>query len=165
MLRKLFPLAAAFLFLTPSLSLASEEKLDLILEELQALKKQVVALEERIAEMESIPDSVAMPTEQPKEKKRWIENMRVELKKADARARGPWTDPAIWQSVKVGMEEEEVLALLGEPTRRKFSIRKDTDEILIYEGDLEGTGELIEGEVRIYKGEVRRFVEPDFASE
>ena len=55
-----------------------------------------------------------------------------------------------------------MIAILGEPSARKFSIRKDTDEILIYESDLHGTGKLVRGEVRIYKGKVRRFSAPNF---
>ena len=59
------------------------------------------------------------------------------------------------------MTPEEVIAILGELKAREFSIRKGTDEILIYEGDLHGTGKLVRGGARIYNGKVRRFSNPN----
>lgn len=151
--------------------LQADEKLDQVLAELQSLREQVAALETRLEAVESNsaePSSnqnIAPDAIQPRERKNWFDTMRVELKKAEVRASGAWTTPSSWDGIRTGLKEEEVIALLGEPTQRKFSVRRDTDEILIYEGDLEGTGELIEGEIRIYKGKVRRFTAPDFPSQ
>lgn len=149
----------------------AEDKLDLILAELESLRQQVSELEARLEAVEGHAQNAtqASPTTanqvQPRERKSWFDNMRVELKKAEVRASGAWTTPSTWDFIKTGLKEDEVIAILGEPTQRKFSVRRDTDEILIYQGDLEGTGELIEGEIRIYKGKVRRFTSPDFPSE
>ncbi|MBC2606647.1 hypothetical protein [Pelagicoccus albus] len=164
--RKLLPLfaLAASAAIVP---LQADPKLDEILAELQSLKGEVAALNQRVEALEKQESQeLASPTTSPsKGNKKWIDSMRVELKKAEVRASGPWTNMTPWEKIENGMEEEEVVELLGEPTARKFSVRRDTDEILVYEGDLEGNGELIEGEVRIYKGKVRRFTVPDFPSE
>lgn len=167
-------LSLAVLFVFSSLPLSplfgDDAKLDAILAEVRALREQVSELEGRIAELEEtlqgVPAAVASEAPQSKsEKRNWIDNMRVELKKAEARASGPWTEPASWTKISKGMDEEAVIAILGEPTSRKFSVRLDTDEILIYEGDLSGNGDLISGEIRLYKGKVRRFEAPDLPSE
>lgn len=159
-------LAASILLLLPT-SLLADDRLDQVLEELAALRQQVDSLEQRLASIEEqglapAGAPVAPPQAEDDENKGWFDSMRVELKKAEVRASGPWTAAATWNELEKGMKEEEVIELLGEPTARKFSVRKDTDEIFHYRGDLDGTGELIEGEVRIYKGKVRRFVVPDF---
>lgn len=161
------PLTALVLLFLPA-CLFADDRLDQILEELTALRQQVDALEQRLDNLEAqgivpntIPSSAA--SAEKEEKKNWFDAMRVELKKAEVRASGAWTVAATWDSLEKGMEEEDVITLLGEPTTRKFSVRKDTDEIFYYRGDLEGTGEQLEGEVRIYKGKVRRFVVPDFS--
>ncbi|MDG2255496.1 MAG: hypothetical protein P8L49_11110 [Opitutaceae bacterium] len=56
------------------------------------------------------------------------------------------------------MSPEEPVAILGEPLLKKFSIRKDTNEIFIYQGDLDGTGNPIKGEVRIRHNKVTKLV-------
>lgn len=158
--------ASLFLLLLSPAALFADDKLDQVLEELAALRQQVDSLEQRLEAIESEPAAAApAATAEKGERRNFFDAMRIELKKAEVRASGEWTKPQTWQSLEKGMDEEEVIALLGEPTDRKFSVRKDTDEIFHYRGDLDGTGELIEGEVRIYKGKVRRFVVPDFASE
>jgi len=149
--------------------------LDLILVEVRALNEKVEELEKRVAALESASEDTPAiaraaidyaaanppPTEE-KSRNKWYENLRVELKKADVRASGDWVKPESWDQIETGMDPEEAIAILGEPSARKFSIRKDTDEILIYEGDLHGSGKLIKGEVRIYKRKVRRFFAPNF---
>lgn len=166
MLRKIlhaFPLIALLSVASP---LHADDRIDRILEELAALRQQVSQLEERLESVEAqprVPTPAEAASEQPEEERQgWFDSMRLELKKAEVRASGPWTDPRSWNRVEKGMDKDAVVALLGEPTRFKFSVRKDTDEILIYEGDLDGSGEPVEGEVRIYKGSVRRFTAPDF---
>lgn len=160
------PLAFLALLLLP-VSVFADDRLDQVLEELAALRQQVSELEARLETIEAqgIAPKVIQTQAESAEKddgKKWFDAMRVELKKAEVRASGPWTVAATWDSLEKGMKEESVVELLGEPTTRKFSVRKDTDEIFYYRGDLDGSGELIEGEVRIYKGKVRRFVVPDF---
>ena len=151
-----------------SASFGADPKIDQALDELRALRAQVSVLETRIealeAEQASPADAMESSSEdvQPRQSKTLFDRMRVELQKAEVRASGPWTTPSTWDAVETGLSVEEVVELLGEPTARKFSVRRDTDEILHYRGDLEGTGEPIEGEIRIYKGKVRRFTAPDF---
>jgi outer membrane murein-binding lipoprotein Lpp len=149
--------------------------LDRILSEVRALNEKVASLEKRIAEMEGnapAPQAASVPAEvaafvaanpPPKEnKEKWYENLRIELRKADARASGEWVKPEAWSKIALKMKPEEVIAILGEPSFKKFSIRKDTDEIFHYEADLKGTGKLTKGEVRIYRNRVSKIVAPQF---
>ncbi|MBK1878802.1 hypothetical protein [Pelagicoccus mobilis] len=168
---KTFLSLATFCVLALAPNIQADERLDQILNELKSLREQVANLEARLEAVESQPASNTVAQQQatgpiqPREKKTWFDNMRVELKKAEVRASGAWTTPSTWDGIETGQKVDEVIAILGEPTQRKFSVRRDTDEILYYQGDLEGTGELIQGEIRIYKGKVRRFTSPDFPAE
>lgn len=148
----------------------ADEKIDLILEELKSLREQVDRLETRLASIENAPTPSiasidAAPSVQTREKKKWFDSMRVELKKAEVRASGAWTTPGSWSRISTGMKKAEAIAILGKPSEIKFSVRKDTDEILVYRGDLTGSGKPLFGEIRIYKGKVRRFVVPDLPAE
>ncbi|MBD5782111.1 hypothetical protein IEN85_21615 [Pelagicoccus sp. NFK12] len=171
MLRKLPQILCFATLPFASLNLRADDKIDQVLSELQALRQQVATLEARVATLEAtkaIPAGAldaSAPEAQPRERKNLFDHMRIELQKAEARASGPWTTPANWNGIQNGLTEDEVIEILGEPTDRKFSVRRDTDEIFYYRGDLEGTGEPIEGEIRIYKGKVRRFTLPDFPTE
>lgn len=165
---KPLPLLSLALILALATSARADEKLDQILAELKSLREQVADLEARLEAVETQSDEIvatqsgAPEAVKPRERKTWFDTMRVELKKAEVRASGAWTTPSTWDAIETGLDEDEVIAILGEPTQRKFSVRRDTDEIFIYQGDLEGTGDPIEGEIRIYKGKVRRFIVPDF---
>ena len=84
------------------------------------------------------------------------------MRKADARASGPWVKPETWSKVALKMSPQEAIAILGEPSFKKFSIRKDTDEIYHYQADFKGTGELTKGEIRIHRNKVSKIVVPNF---
>ncbi len=169
----------AFLLLGTQIAQAQSDQatLDQILAEIKALNEKVASLEQRVAEMEgeasAVPAAVAAVPAQvaayvasnpppEKNKEKWYENLRIELRKADARASGEWVKPETWTQVALKMKPEEVIAILGEPSFKKFSIRKDTDEIYHYEADLNGNGALAKGEVRIYRNKVSKIVAPNF---
>lgn len=156
---------------------AGQATLDQILAEVRALKEKVASLEDKMSAYENSAPAPVAPTSDippaaiayaaanppPKgDKNKWFENLRVELRKADVRASGNWVKPEAWDQVALKMKPEEVVAILGEPMDKKFSIRKDTDEIFIYKGDIDGDGVESRGEVRIYKGKVRRITPPNF---
>ena len=172
---RLIVTALLYLAALPLQAQSDQATLDQILSEIRALNEKVASLEKRIAEMEggaSAPPPAAVPPEvaafvaanpPPKEnKEKWYENLRIELRKADARASGDWVKPETWSKIALKMTPEEVIAILGEPSFKKFSIRKDTDEIYHYQADLNGTGEVTKGEVRIYKNKVSKIVVPNF---
>lgn len=151
----------------------NQATLDQILAEIKSLNEKVSALEVRLAKYEEVADvSNAIPqaavayaaaNPPPKgEKDKWYENLRIELRKADVRASGNWVNPDSWDQLALKMKPDEVVAILGEPMDKKFSIRKDTDEIYIYQGDLDGQGNNVKGEVRIYKGKVSKILAPSF---
>ena len=116
----------------------------MILAEVRALNEKVANLEKRVAAFESDSEETPAvaraaieyaaanpPPVEEKSRNKWYENLRVELKKADVRASGNWVKPESWERIETKMTPEEVIAILGEPTDRKFSIRKDTDEVLV----------------------------------
>ncbi len=157
--------------LLPHSAFPAEATLEQILAEVRALSAKVDALEKRLEQYEEVDAvsealpraAVAYAAENPPpagDKNKWYENLRIELRKADVRASGDWVKPEAWDKIATKMKPDEVIAILGEPTDRKFSIRKDTDEILIYKGDINGDGEPEYGEVRIHNGKVRRFQAP-----
>lgn len=152
---------------------ADQATLNQILAEIRTLNEKVAALETRLAKYENAagtaaalpPAVIAYAAANPPpqgQKDKWYENLRIELRKADARASGAWVKPETWDRLALKMSPDEAVAILGKPTLKKFSIRKDTDEIYIYEGDIDGTGDLIKGEVRIYKNKVSKIVAPSF---
>lgn len=152
---------------------ANQATLDTILAEIRALNEKVSSLESRLAQYEesgeiAAPVSPAVAAYAAKNpppkgsKDKWYESLRIELRKADVRASGAWTIPETWDRVALKMKPEEAVAILGEPMLKKFSIRKDTDEIFIYQGDLDGTGNPIKGEIRIRHNKVAKIVVPDF---
>lgn len=173
-MKPVLTILAVLLFIAPSFATdATQATLDQILAEIKSLNEKVTALEARLAQYEGTaaesqsvpPAAVAYAASNPPpkgEKDKWYENLRIELRKADVRASGDWVNPDAWDQLELKMKPEEVVAILGEPMNTKFSIRKDTDEIFIYEGDLDGQGNVVKGEVRIYKGKVNKIVPPSF---
>lgn len=149
--------------------------MDMILAEVRVLNEKVANLEKRVAAFESDSEEAPAvaraaieyaaanpPPVEEKSRNKWYENLRVELQNADFLASGNWVKPESWKRIETKMTPEEIIAILGEPTARKFSVRKENDEILIYEGDLHGTSKLVRGEVHVYKGKIRRFSTPNF---
>ena len=123
----------------------------MILAEVRVLNEKVANLEKPVAAFESDSEEAPAvaraaieyaatnrPLVEEKSRNKCHENRRVEFQKADVLASGNWVKPESWKRIETKMTPEEVIAILGEPTARKFSVRKDTDEILIYEGDLMG---------------------------
>ena len=151
----------------------AQATLDQVLAEIKSLNEKVSALEARLAKYEEVSevpnavpqaaDAYAASNPPPEgDKNKWYENLRIELRKAEVRASGDWVNPDAWDKLALKMKPEEVVAILGEPMDKNFSIRKDTDEVLIYRGDLDGQGNTVKGEVRIYKGKVNKILAPGF---
>lgn len=131
----------------------------------KALEEKVESLEARIRALES--DSVTVHVGNSEEevlltKSEWAEKVGAEVRKLSRKVEGAWTAPSKWSLIQEKMKLDDVLEILGKPSKRKFSVRKDTDEVFTYQGDLTGEGDEVRGEVRIYKGKVARFVVPDF---
>ncbi len=147
--------------------------LDQVLVEIKSLNEKVSALKVRLAKYEEVSEvpntvpraAVAHATSNPSpkdDKNQWYENLRIELCKAEVRASGDWVNPDAWDKLASKMNPREFVAILGEPMDKKFSIRKDTDEVLIFRGDLEGKGYTVKDEVRIGKGKVNQILAPGF---
>ena len=63
------------------------------------------------------------PPVEEKSRNKWYENLRVELQNADVLASGNWVKPESWKRIETKMTPEEVIAILGEPTASKLSVR------------------------------------------
>jgi outer membrane murein-binding lipoprotein Lpp len=172
-MRPLFFIIATFLISGYAYSAdANQATLDTILAEIRALNEKVSSLESRLAQYEEnaevaaevSPAAAAYAAKNPPpkgSKDKWYESLRIELRKADVRASGAWTIPETWARVALKMSPEEAVAILGEPMLKKFSLR-NTDEIFIYQGDLDGTGNPIKGEIRIRHNRFAKIVVPNF---
>jgi len=164
MTRTLFIFALALAAITTGSSQTDEAPIAAILEELKSLRSKVDSLEKRLETLESPSTQQADvgATMNEKEKTTWINRLRTDLRKAEFKAIGGWTEATNWEKISDRMSEKAVLEILGDPTRSKLSIRKDTDMIHIYEGDIDGSGKLIKGEVRVRKGKVSEIQRPEF---
>ncbi|MEM9026711.1 MAG: hypothetical protein AAGB06_07220 [Verrucomicrobiota bacterium] len=162
-----FYIALALGLISPFSQSIADETSQQILKELRALRTQVSKLEMRIAELEKAPAPSVTVTQSfddsnNAEKDKWFNRFRMEMHQSQMRAIGGWTKSENWDKIELKMKPDAVAEILGEPDRIKFSIRKDTDEIYIYEGDLDGQGNIIKGEIRVYKGKVSKIVKPQF---
>ncbi|MCH6256214.1 hypothetical protein MLD52_06615 [Puniceicoccaceae bacterium K14] len=154
--------AVALCFSLSQMEASTGAELISLVKELEA---KVAQLEERVSVLESGNEDATAATKSNAPvmtAEEWEEKVQAEVKKITRQVEADWTVASKWELIEVKMAEEEVLEILGKPTRRKFSVRKDTDERFIYEGDLTGEGALVEGEIRIYKGKVTRIDTPEF---
>lgn len=123
---------------TPSAFSQSNDQatLDMILAEVRVLNEKVANLEKRVAAFESDSEEAPAvaraaieyaaanpPPVEEKSRNKWHENLRVELQNADFLASGNWVKPESWKRIETKMTPEEVIAILGEPTASKLSVR------------------------------------------
>ena len=108
----------------------------MILAEVRVLNEKVANLEKRVAAFESDSEEAPAvaraaieyaaanpPPVEEKSRNKWHENLRVELQNADFLASGNWVKPESWKRIETKMTPEEVIAILGEPTASKLSVR------------------------------------------
>ncbi len=75
----------------------------------------------------------------------------------------PWMEASKWDQLKVGMSEEQVIELLGEPTMKDPSMHKKIDNFYTYQGRRVASGKRVRGVVRFYRGKVKNFDLPDLS--
>ena len=115
---------------------SDQATLDIILAEVRVLNEKVANLEKRVAAFESDSEEAPAvaraaieyaaanpPPVEEKSRNKWHENLRVELQNADFLASGNWVKPESWKRIETKMTPEEVIAILGEPTASKLSVR------------------------------------------
>ena len=78
--------------------------------------------------------------QEPKEKKSLFQKIKQELKRDEALAAGPWTNPDTWKNVRKSMTSFRVRQVLGNPSKIKNSVNPRIQRIYRYEGDLDGDG-------------------------
>ena len=66
-------------------------------------------------------------------------------------AQGDWTIPANWDRIEEGMSEEQVVAILGPPTKREEQFLSYLQ--LSYEGQVEGSG-FVSGNITLERNQV-----------
>ncbi len=66
-------------------------------------------------------------------------------------AQGDWTIPANWDRIEEGMSEEQVVGILGPPTKREEQFLSYLQ--LFYEGEVEGNG-FISGSITLERNQV-----------
>jgi hypothetical protein len=141
-------------------------KLDELASRLAILEKENVLLKNRVKELESQAEKSAterlaeiMPKEES-ERKSFFQKFRTELQSDRDRAKGPWTTPDSWSSVRKRMPLFELRKVLGNPTRIKQSVNPGIDQVYLYEGDLDADGKIESGYVNIKDKRITSFKSP-----
>lgn len=171
----------ALLFLSPIVLTAQDQvsnadlskKLDLILQKVGGLEERVSQLESENAqvkkqvkqatqsakEAKSATENLAIPQNE-EEKKSFLNKLRIDLKSEEVKAKGPWTAPETWQSMKRNLTEHKVRQLLGIPDDIKLSLNPRIDRIYVYTGDINSDGEEEEATVQFFRDRVISYTSP-----
>jgi hypothetical protein len=117
-------LVALFALLPLTASAADEQRISFLEQEVRNLQRQVMALSRQVDEMRSRPER---PTAQAP----------AAAAVVPSEGSDQWIDAARWRQVRPGMNELEVLDLLGPPT----SMRKEGDaRVLMYALEIGSSG-------------------------
>ncbi len=111
----------------------SSERIQQLEKDLQSLTNFVVKLELRMKTLEG-----------------GEETSRLTPKQAETRGNTGWNNKNAWSRLKRNMSQEQVIAILGQPT--SFSDNY-TQRYFVYEGDVAGSGH-IKGRVVFFDGQM-----------
>ena len=148
-------------------------KLDLILQKVDGLEERVSQLEsdnalvkqevEEVAksakEAKTATKSLQIPQDE-KEKKSFLNKLRIDLKSEEVKAKGPWSNSETWDLMKKNMTRFQVRKLLGNPNMIKGNLSPRIDQVYHYHGDLDADGEEEKGTVNFYRDRVVSFSSP-----
>ena len=148
-------------------------KLDLILGKLGGLEERVTKLETENVEVKKEVKEVAKSAKEAKaatenlsipkdeeEKRSFLNKLRIDLKSEEVKAKGPWSNPHTWISMKRNLTEHNVKKLLGNPDDIKLSLNPRVDRIYIYSGDIDADGTSEEAKVSFFRNRVVSFISP-----
>ena len=149
------------------------KKLDVILQKIGGLEERVSKLESENTEVKREVENVAKSakeaktaTEQlefpnnEKEKKSFINKLRLTLESDADRNKGAWTQEDTWQSMKRNLTRFQVRKLLGNPSSIKGDLSPRIDQVYNYSGDLDGDGKDENARVNFYRDKVVSFISP-----
>ena len=148
-------------------------KLDLILQKVDGLEERVSQLEsdnalvkqevEEVAksakEAKTATKSLQIPQDE-KEKKSFLNKLRIDLKSEEVKAKGPWSNPETWDLMKKNMTRFQVRKLLGNPNMIKGNLSPRIDQVYHYHGDLDADGKEEQAIVNFYRDRVLSFTPP-----
>jgi hypothetical protein len=168
-----------FVFFFPILAFAQakisnyeiSQKLDLILEKVAKLELRVVKLESSSVKVKQEVQEVAKSaaeakqsleaiTQEPEEKKLFLQNLGNQLKTQQTLESGPWTQKSTWNEIRKNLSTLQVRKILGNPTKIKKSINPRIDQLFIYSGDLDADGENDQGSVSFYRNRLVDYKSP-----
>ena len=148
------------------------DKLDIIINQMNALDKRVTNLEKKNIEVsneikvvskiaeEAKSESTKFVPVNPEGKKSFFSNLRVQLNSDEVNAKGPWTKKETWSQVNKNLTEFKIRKLLGNPTTTKISINPRIERVYIYKGDLNADGKEQQGVVNFFRERVVSFESP-----
>jgi hypothetical protein len=131
--------------------------------EYSALLKRVEALEANLQmtrnlQMESLAAEAVgkMPetTVAKQDRGSLIDDVVQRIQSKEEAANYPWMESQKWTTIRKGMSQERVIAILGEPTLDEPSLHKRKDRVFTWQGRRVATNKRVEGIIRFYKGEV-----------
>ena len=147
-----------------------EAKLDQVLAELHRLNASVEQLQDRVESLEgqlvgataeavvaaqSSPDTVVESSGES-----LVDRVVDAIHIREEEVNFPWMEAGLWQQLEEGMSQEQVIAILGEPTLNDPSLKRWIDTVFTYRGRRPSTGERLTGKVRFYKDELVNFETP-----
>ena len=149
----------------------SDEKLDLILAELQKLHASVEQLETRVSELEgdlagAVAEQVVMVSADSEAAytasggETLVDKVVSAIQVREQQVNFPWMEAGLWQGLEKGMSQDEVIALLGEPTLTDPSLKRWIDTVFTYRGRRPSTGQQVTAKVRFYKDQLVNFEAP-----
>jgi len=149
------------------------KKLDLILNKVGGLEQRVSKLESDNAEVKkevkqvaksateakSAAENLSIPQDS-KEKKAFLNKLRIDLKSEEVKAKGPWAKKETWATMKRNLTEHKTRKLLGNPNDIKISLNPRIDRIYLYQGDINADGKEEIAKVNFFNNRVVSYDSP-----
>jgi hypothetical protein len=133
----------------------SERRLEEALAEIALLKRVVAEQDKRIGELEKLVKMLqSIQQGKPGPVTGREENTQVGVQALAT----PWKSPSVWERVKNGMSQEQVVALLGRPTSVENA---GSFRTLFYRGDVVGSG-FVSGNIKLDDDRVWQVNKPVF---
>ncbi len=149
---------------------SGDEKLDLILAELQRLNASMEALQDRVetledqivgAAAEAVVVAESAQAERPEPAGESLVDRVVDaIHTREESLYFPWMEEGLWLQLEEGMSQDGVIAILGEPTLTDPSLKRWVDTVFTYKGRRPSTGERVTAKVRFYKDKLVNFEAP-----
>ena len=130
-------------------------------ERVMDLEARIVALEARLGDAEAeAAAALERADKMEEEKKSWVSMDNMNPFVRHAWVNEAWTREESWAAIREGLSPDEVVAILGEPTRTVRSLKPMVDLVYFYEGSIQGNK--IRGRISFRDDATIHFKKPTF---